>query len=693
MTDRLSNQSIQFIAGAVVSGDLLRRRLSHPVSGSTSAAFFSHQETFLARESHIHRHCFALSDENTAKVKQAEAEHLIHSREAAAQRAEIDSLVNGRKSPTQLKQVENQANIASLLRRVSTDEGKAHDTPFDESARYDAAQKGEKTTIESRAVAALCYRQWQNQTKIQIVAQTSSKNAPALQSGKRVSAALTPRAVKNIIEAGAYTATTEAHGLRTFATFTFNDNARRRVLSGHEDIAAPFTEIRPTEVGYKPVCEVVGAYSPVAFERNMAKPRVNIAGAYSTLPESSDYCGAFCWMDDKPRQYRKAGFTSEAKVINGDSEIAGAFCPLDRAPQLVNADGEIAGDYCPLERRPARLWEVTAIQKTTIGREMSRTLDGMKKMFERGWKYTNDDGEKIDVPATDGEFRYIWVAESPANEQGEPNPHAHLLTNIAVEQQHFSAFCQRIESLWRNGYAHFERIRNKHAASSYIIKAVGYAAKGDNGEQGVIEGNRYGISRSARAPKWEVLATFEADRLSAVISECNRRLEQWKAPKRREIDRQQFIKNQAKKLIAIEKNKAQSNDAIIAMHSARIKAAESAMFSTRKEIQARGVRVSGEGRFCIEFENDSDFSRSLAFLGWAHGARGWTYEAREAESEVFEPLKASSKHAWSNQKIKFENRQADWRSLLAIEPPPDIDHLETERFIAANVEYCQHQWS
>ncbi|PMI40711.1 hypothetical protein BCU46_04740 [Enterovibrio norvegicus] len=693
MTDKLSIQSIQFIAGAVVSGDLLRRRLNHPVSGSTSTAFFSHQETFLARESHIHLHCFALSDKKTAKVKKAEAEHLIQSREAAARRAEIDSLVNGRKSPTQLKQVENQANIASLLRRVSTDEDKAHDTPFDESARYDAAQRGEKTTIESRAVAALCYRQWQNQTKIQIVAQTSSKNAPAPQSGKRVSAALTPRAVKNIIEAGAYTATTEAHGLRTFATFTFNDNARRRVLSGHEDIAAPFTEIRPTEAGYKPVCEVVGAYSPVAFERNMAKPRVNIAGAYSTLPESSDYCGAFCWIDDKPRQYRKAGFTTEAKVINGDGEIAGAFCPLDRAPQLVNADGEIAGDYCPLERRPARLWEVTAIQKTTIGREMSRTLDGMKKMFERGWKYTNDDGEKIDVPATDGEFRYIWVAESPANEQGEPNPHAHLLTNIAVEQQHFSAFCQRIESLWRNGYAHFERIRNKHAASSYIIKAVGYAAKGDNGEQGVIEGNRYGISRSARAPKWEVLATFEADRLSAVISECNRRLEQWKAPKRREIDRQQFIKNQAKKLIAIEKNKAQSNDAIIAMHSARIKAAESAMFSTRKEIQARGVRVSGEGRFCIEFENDSDFSRSLAFLGWAHGARGWTYEAREAESEVFEPLKASSKHAWSNQKIKFENRLADWRSLLAIEPPPDIDYLETERCIAANVEYYQHQWS
>ncbi|MEI8612059.1 hypothetical protein P4S70_25650 [Enterovibrio sp. Hal110] len=570
---------------------------------------------------------------------------------------------------------------------MSTDEGKAHDTPFDECARYDAAEKGKTPTIESRAVAALCYRQWQNQTKIQIVAQTSSKNAPAPQSGKRVSAALTPRAVKNIIEAGAYTATTEAHGLRTFATFTFNDDARRRVLSGHEEIDAPFTEIRPTEAGYQPVCEVTGAYSPVAFEKHMATPRLNIAGAYSTLPESSDYCGAFCWIDDKPRQYRKAGFTTEAKVINGDGEIAGAFCPLDRAPQLVNADGEIAGDYCPLERRPARLWEASAIEKTTIGREMSRTLDGMKKMFERGWQYTNDEGEQIDVPATGGEFRYIWVAESPANEQGEPNPHAHLLTNIAVEHQHFAAFCQRIERLWRNGYAHFERIRNKHAASSYIIKAVGYAAKGDNGEQGVIEGNRYGISRSARAPKWEVLATFEADRMSAVISECRRRLEEWKAPKRREIDRQQFIKHHAKKLIAIEKNKPQTRDAIIAMHTARIKAAESAMLSTRKEIQARGVRVSGEGRFCIEFENDDNFSRSLAFLGWAHGARGWTYEAREAESEAFTPLKTEAARAWSKQKDQFEHRQADWRSLLAMPPPKEADYVEAQLCADDNWQY------
>lgn len=694
MTARLNQHQIQFIAGGVLSGDLLRQRLDDPVSGSTSAAFFSHQEEFLKREAHRHKYLRALPEADADAVRLAEANHLTQAREAAARRAETDSLVNGRKSPTQQKRTENQARVLSLLSRSIQSDQRTADTPFDEYARYDAAQqgkpvslvegyatpreKGEKYLRTGGAVAALCHRAWNNQTKIQIVAQTVSQAAPAPQTGTRSSEALTPRAVKNVIEAGAYTATVEAHGLRTFATFTFSDDHRRRVLSGHLDVEAPYTKVAWSPLGYVPVADIMGAFSPVAFKKNMANPIQHIAGAFSTLPEVADYAGAFCWIDDKPRHYRKAGLTTTPTVINENGEIAGAFCPLDRAPYVVNADGEIAGDYCPTERRPARLWEVERITKTTIGKEMSRTLDALKKMFERGWEYTNDNGDKIKVPATDGEFRYIWVAESPANEAGEPNPHAHLLTNIAVEREHFAAFCQRVERIWGNGFAHFERIRNKHAASSYIIKAVGYAAKGDNGTQGWIEGNRYGISRSARAPKWEVLATFEAERMSAVIGECRRRLDKWKAPKKQEIDRQRFIQNQAKKLIAIENNRAAPDAEKIARQTARIRAAEAAMQAERAAMLARGVRVGGDGRFCIEFDNDADFSRSLAFLGWAHGARGWSFEPREAGHDVFLALRDDAATRWQAQRQDFEARQEYWRVLLAAAPPQEPDYLEQQ---------------
>lgn len=699
----LTQNEVQYIAGGTVSGDLLRLRLENPPSGQTEAAFFALNKKWLAEQADHHKKNHALSDDDAAAVKRAEANHLTQAREAAARRAETDSLVNGRKSPTQQKRTQNQARVLSLLSRSIRPDGRSTDTPFDEFARYDAAQagkpvalvdgyaapreNGEKHLRTGGAVAALCHRAWNNQTKIQIVAQTVSQAAPAPQSGVRSSESLTPRAVKNIIEAGAYTATVEALGLRTFATFTFNECHRRRVLSGHLDVDAPYTQITQSVLGYVPVCEIAGAYSPVSFNLHQAKPIADVAGEYCTLPAVVDYAGAFCWIEDRPRQYRKAGFTATAKVVNAAGEVAGAFCPLDSHPMTANQGGIIAGAYCPLERKPARLWEACALTKTTIGKEMSRTLDALKKMFERGWAYKNDDGHKVTVPPTEGEFRYIWVAESPANDAGEPNPHAHLLTNIAVEPQHFAAFCQRVEAIWGNGFAHFERIRNKHAASSYIIKAVGYAAKGDNGSQGWIEGNRYGISRSARAPKWEVLATFEAERMSAVISECRRRLDNWKAPQKQEMDRQRFIINQAKKLIAIENNKAAPDTDLIKRHTARLKHAEKAMFDTRAAMLARGVRVSGEGRFCIAFENDADFSRSLAFLGWAHGARGWSFEPRDVEGDAFISLRDEAAAHWFPQKQYFEARQAYWRVLLASAPPQEPDYLEQDRIAEANWHY------
>ncbi|MBV1842593.1 hypothetical protein KSX29_18515, partial [Photobacterium ganghwense] len=57
------------------------------------------------------------------------------------------------------------------------------------------------------------------------------------------------------------------------------------------------------------------------------------------------------------------------------------------------------------------------------------------------------------------DFHYIWVAECPANDDGEPNPHVHVLLNWAVPQNLFPAWALRLESLWGKGFAHLERIK------------------------------------------------------------------------------------------------------------------------------------------------------------------------------------------------------------------------------------------
>jgi hypothetical protein len=112
-----------------------------------------------------------------------------------------------------------------------------------------------------------------------------------------------------------------------------------------------------------------------------------------------------------------------------------------------------------------------------LGREMKRTLNAIQQRFRRhGY----------------ADFAFIWVAENPAEE----NPHVHLLTNHRVPRAEFLEFAAWVESLWGHGWVKIEPIRKPASAGRYILKAVRYAAKGADEEQGAVCGNRYGISRN-----------------------------------------------------------------------------------------------------------------------------------------------------------------------------------------------------
>lgn len=127
--------------------------------------------------------------------------------------------------------------------------------------------------------------------------------------------------------------------------------------------------------------------------------------------------------------------------------------------------------------------ERLASGETTIGAEISRFLDAWRSRYRKK-------GKKQPL--------FIWVAENPDNS----NPHVHILTNDKVEYRHFRMWARGLEKLWGNGMVHLEKIKYSKAAGRYLLKAIGYIAKGTDGNQGEVVGQRYGVSRDIKPKEY-----------------------------------------------------------------------------------------------------------------------------------------------------------------------------------------------
>lgn len=160
--------------------------------------------------------------------------------------------------------------------------------------------------------------------------------------------------------------------------------------------------------------------------------------------------------------------------------------------------------------------EKIKLGETSIQREVSRCMDALQKMYQRGWE--TEAGEK--VPGHSEGLAYCWVVEIPANENGEQNPHVHMLLGWSVPYRLFAAWSQRIERIWRNGYFHLEKIKDCACAGAYMAKAAGYLSKaaGDK-SQGQVRGNRYGISETARAPDWVTIGRSQLHTMGQIIAD------------------------------------------------------------------------------------------------------------------------------------------------------------------------------
>ncbi len=326
----------------------------------------------------------------------------------------------------------------------------------------------------------------------------------------------------------------------------------------------------------------------------------------------------------------------------------------------------------------------------TLGSEVSRFIDGLKKMYKRGFRYvTGSDetttgqrnitlcSEEIEVKGNDGDFHYIWVAECPMNEDGEPNPHVHMLLNWQVDNCHFKPWAARIESLWGHGIGHLERIKYGAAASGYLIKAVGYAAKGSNADQGLIKGNRYNIARCSRAPAWEVLMSFDVDNMTGIIKECAYKLKQWRAPIVRDIERKKKKHEQAVKAAAIAKMKRETSRQMRVMNFAKRLETEITELKTR--LKSRGVFARTDSAFSICFDGEQSIDKADDFLLWAAGARGWSMHCHDVDMT---PIKQDAVLFYQPKYEQFRLKQAYWRAVLQDDYPPEPSEEEKNDLIS-----------
>tara|TARA_R110002167_G_scaffold51814_2_gene149926 strand:+ start:3498 stop:5165 length:1668 start_codon:yes stop_codon:yes gene_type:complete len=191
---------------------------------------------------------------------------------------------------------------------------------------------------------------------------------------------------------------------------------------------------------------------------------------------------------------------------------------------------------------------------STIQKELGRFWDGVNKTYQRGFVATKtypwgaveciSKGETlrttpsvvigwkgamcgVNSKAPKGQpvresIHYCWVAENPKAADGRDNPHVHILMRWRVPFRLFGAWSVRIESLWGQGFAHLEKIKEPEKAGAYMAKAAGYLTKATGAsEQGRIRGNRYAISQPSRAPEWVCVGHYEAGIMGSLIADTH----------------------------------------------------------------------------------------------------------------------------------------------------------------------------
>lgn len=444
--------------------------------------------------------------------------------EVSQRRAEANRLVKAAKSPTDrfpglTGAFFNRKPAGPALPPVQIEK-----TP--PAHAQDLRQPGTYAVIERRA--------WAGEWRVRTEARPGCLLDTPDQAGARFTRMLSTRGGRKIADACYYTAVKRG-GMTTFCTLTLGQGARdlieRREWRAAGDLSEPFEDGSGRWMVSDPV-----RIDPVRAKQGRLAP--DFSGEYQT----------------------SAGATR--------LPVAGPFGLLDP---------ETRRPFTPVQR--AYVWSVQ--------REAGRFFEAANKMYQRGWQYRRavpastpiihpESGSEysplagqwktVKVPGnralycvegpgldkgTGAEFTrikwwrepldYLWVAEAPdkTDDDGRPvadadgvlitNPHLHVLMRWRVDYRHFRYWARRLERLWGQGMAHLEKIKDGSKAGSYVAKAAGYLCKAqgkDQNDQGEIRGNRYAISKRARAPGWTECERHQIGIMGWLLAEYH---EAWQA--------------------------------------------------------------------------------------------------------------------------------------------------------------------
>ncbi|WP_341937191.1 hypothetical protein [Marinimicrobium sp. C2-29] len=304
------------------------------------------------------------------------------------------------------------------------------------------------------------FREWSDEWRIRTQAETAN-NVPPQVDGERISEMLSQRGAKKIAESCEYMSAQKG-GYKTFVTGTFNDETRARIAAGETTIQGE-------------VSRCMDAMQKM-YRRGW------------TMPDGTrvdPVCKTTLTRDNKTML---AGKMVVSKTI---IKAEGPFSRI--TPRYNKKTGAVIG------------W--TKPNKTMlVGDIVTR-------------EYNAGPCSPVTFKAAEG-LAYSWVVEVPTNENGEENPHVHMLLGWQVPYKQFESWAERIERIWGNGYFHLEKIKDCTCAGAYMAKAAGYMTKAEGSDsQGKVRGNRYGISEPARAPDWVTIGKAQLHAMGQIIAD------------------------------------------------------------------------------------------------------------------------------------------------------------------------------
>lgn len=533
-------------------------------------------------------------------------------------------LVKGSKSPTPPK-IPKEIALAFMRENTGPNRGRIIDEP----------QNYAKNATTAGTFAVVERREWSGEWRVRFETNPGSTLETPDQAGDRITAMLSERGARKISES-CYWMAKKRGGYSTFATLTLTPEAREKLTHRH---LVPAGEVRNGWLvpEIDPARAKQGTFAPNYSQENQhaeAAKHAAVAGPYAALHEDTGrpytpVKPAWSWslqreagrFFEAANQMYRRGWQYKAPVKAG----------------AIRLDDESGFEYTPIA------WETIKVP----GSRALYCVEGEDEDKRNGARFTRLKWwrEPLD---------YLWVAEAPyqtakcwrqdvdappvADEHGEmmTNPHLHLMMRWRVPYRHFRAWARRLERLWGHGFAHLEKIKDPQKAGSYVAKAAGYLCKAQGkSDQGEIRGNRYSISRRARAPGWMECERHQIGLMGWLMAEAN---EAWNRKHGPKIQRREKLKRE--------------------LEAAQVPAQRHKIGQLLEQVRAEIETLPRVRKYTAIFKGDEQKER---FFEWARG-RGWTPE-RQTGAWLHQWRREQWRRRNNGRLIATSTDVADWFAL------------------------------